>query len=352
MEDEALHLAKADWPDFGLISDVRPALEAAMGAGREAALVTLYTASGGAPRGIGAQMVVTEKAVTGYLSGGCIEADVTRHALDVLADGQPRRLIYGEGGPLDVRLPCGGRIDLLVERISPDDPAVSALLMLSAKRMPGLWLSNGERRICLSAKDDMPPDEELYAAFLAGRQDRARAGCQDDMIYRLFTPQQRFIVFGHDPTALAMAMLAQQVGMDTILVRPKGPLSPPPVPGILYRRERPADALAAIGADPWTAVAVAMHQEEDDHEALVAALSSQAGYVGLLGSSRRLPRKLARLTQAGVSAAQLKRLKAPIGLKVGGHSPWEIATGVIAEVIQTANEQSVRPSSVRTVAAA
>lgn len=350
--DEALHHAKADWPVFGLIHDVRPALNAATEAGDDAVLVTLHTASGGAPRGIGAQMVVTRGAVTGYLSGGCIEADVTRHALEVLADGRPRCLVYGEGGPIDVRLPCGGRIELLVERISPADPACSALLELSLRRIPTLWLSDGKKRVCLSLEGDMPTDEGLRGAFLAERRERAQAGCRGGMIYRLFTPRQRFVVLGHDPTALAMATLARQVGMETILVRPKGPLAPPPIPGIQYRREQPAEALAGIAADPWTAVAIAMHQEEDDHDALVAALSSKAGYVGLLGSSRLLPRKLARLAAAGISPAQLKCLKAPIGLRIGGHSPWEIAMGVIAEVIQTANERPFFQSSARSTEAA
>jgi xanthine dehydrogenase accessory factor len=351
--DEALQCAKTDWPVFGLTDDVRPALGAASETGQAAVLVTLHTASGGAPRGVGAQMVVTRRTVSGYLSGGCIEADVARHALAALADGQPRRLVYGEGGPIDVRLPCGGRIELLAERILPDDPAVACLLDLGAARKPALWISSGATRLCCSDDESVPPQEgDLAIAFLAARQGTARAGQQGGAVYRLFAPRQRFVVFGHDPTALAMAMLARQVGMETILVRPKGPSAPPPVPDIQYRREAPAAALAAIGADPWTAVAIAMHQEEDDHEALVAALSSSAGYVGLLGSSRRLPRKLARLAEAGISPHQLARLKAPIGLKVGGHSPWEIATGVIAEVIQTANGLSARQVPAHAVAAA
>lgn len=348
----ALHHVEADWPAFGLSDDVRPALQAAAETGRDAVLVTLHKAIGGGPRGVGAQMVITRNAVSGYLSGGCVEADVTRHALEVLADGHPRRLIYGEGGPIDIRLPCGGRIELLVERIPAGDPALSALLRFSAGRIPCVWISDGQRRFCLEVEGRGPPDEAVSAALVAVRQNAMRAGSRGDMVHRLYAPQQRFVVFGHDPTALAMAMLAGQVGMETFLVRPKGPMAPPPVPNILYIRERPADALNRIGADPWTAVAVAMHQEEDDQEALVAALSSKAGYVGLLGSSRRLPRKLARLAEAGISPADLKRLKAPIGLKIGGNSPWEIAMGVLAEVIQTSSELSVCRASVRSVAAA
>jgi xanthine dehydrogenase accessory factor len=350
--DEALQLTKTDWPVFGLTDDVRPTLGSASEAGQAAVLVTLHTASGGAPRGVGAQMVVTQSTVSGYLSGGCIEADVARHALAAMADGQPRRLVYGEGGPIDVRLPCGGRIELLAERVLPEDPAVACLLDLGAARKTAVWISTGATRLCCSDGESVPPEGDLSAAFLAARQGTARAGQQGGAVYRTFAPRQRFVVFGHDPTALAMAMLARQVGMETFLVRPKGPSAPPPMPDIQYRREAPAAALATIGVDPWTAVAIAMHQDEDDHEALVAALSSSAGYVGLLGSSRRLPGKIARLTEAGISPHQLARLKAPIGLKVGGHSPWEIATGVIAEVIQTANGRPASQVPVHAVAAA
>ena len=117
-----------DWPSFGLVADMRPALAAARERGRAVALATLHSSSGGAPRGLGAQMLVGAEAVTGFLSGGCVEADVALRARGVLTGGDPLRLVYGEGGPFDIRLACGGRIDVLLERIAPDDPAlVSAI---------------------------------------------------------------------------------------------------------------------------------------------------------------------------------------------------------------------------------
>jgi xanthine dehydrogenase accessory factor len=77
-----------------------------------------------------------------------------------------------------------------------------------------------------------------------------------------------------------------------------------------------------------------MHNDEDDHDALLASLPSAAGYVGLLGSRRRLAGRLARLRASGVSESDLSRLKAPIGLDIGARSAWEIAASVMAEIVQ------------------
>jgi xanthine dehydrogenase accessory factor len=141
------------------------------------------------------------------------------------------------------------------------------------------------------------------------------------------------IVVGGDPTAIAIATLAVQSGFQTWLVRSKGPQTPPPIEGIGYDRRTPDLALPAIGLDPWTYVAVATHDLESDEAALATALPSDAAYVGVLGARRRLPERLARLGSLGVSAAALARLKAPIGLDIGGKAPFEIAVAVLAEVI-------------------
>jgi xanthine dehydrogenase accessory factor len=140
------------------------------------------------------------------------------------------------------------------------------------------------------------------------------------------------VVFGADPTALAIAQLGAQSGFETTLVRPKGPEAAPPLAGVAYQREAPAEALAAIGLDPWTAVAVATHDMEIDQAALSAALPSAATYVGLLGARARLPERLARLRGLGLQERDLAKLHAPIGLPIGGKAPWDVAISVIGEI--------------------
>ena len=309
----------SDWPVHGLADDMRPALADALKHG-PAGLATIISLGDGGPRPVGTQMVFGENSRAGFLSGGCIEADVEDHARTCMADGRPRRLIYGEGSPWpDIRLLCGARIEILVERITPDDAAARELLALATARIPAIWISDGQRRACASADAPPEPWPETFS--------------------RRFDPPPRLVVLGGDPTALAVAGLGAQSGFETTLVRPKGPLAPPPLAGVTYRRDDVATALEAIGLDPWTAVAICGHDLDVDHAGLVAALPSPAPYVGLLGARRRLGERLDRLRAAGVSEADLAKLRAPIGLDLGGKAPFEVAVAVIGEIMAARHGQ-------------
>jgi xanthine dehydrogenase accessory factor len=343
-----------DWPVFGLTDDVRPALAAAVSAERAVALATIFAVIGGSPRPVGSQMLIDMRGDTaephGFLSGGCIEADICRHAHDALADGQPRRLVYGQGGPPDIRLVCGGRIDVLLEPIPPGDPAVADLLALAEARCEAVWLSDGARRLCRPA-DALLQEDDAFASglqtpLLEAMTDPSLGGAVLDLgaaIALRRPPRRRLVVVGHDPTALAIANLGLQSEFETWLLRPKGPAEPPPLPGLIYDRRPAAEALAAIGLDRWTYVAVATHDLEADEAALIAALASPAAYVGVLGARARLPERLSRLRARGVSDAQLRRLHAPIGLDLGGKAPFEVAVAVLAEVI--AQACALRPAA-------
>jgi xanthine dehydrogenase accessory factor len=301
-----------DWPDYGFSDDQRPALRRLLASGRPAALATIAALDGGGPRPVGTQMVFGEGVVSGFLSGGCVEGDVAGHAAGCLADGEPRRLVYGAGSPWpDIRLLCGARIEILVERLAPGDPAAAELFARMDARRPSVWISDGRRRLCGDA------GVAAWSDAVAVRQD----------------PVWRLAVLGGDPTALAIAMLGAQSGLETTLIRPRGPSSPPPLAGVAYRRDDPGDALAAIGLDAWSAVAICGHDIELDHAALMAALPSPAPYVGLLGARRRLVERLDRIKADGLTDRDLARLRSPIGLDLGGKAPWEVAVATIGEII-------------------
>jgi xanthine dehydrogenase accessory factor len=315
-----------DWPAFGFADDVRPTLRAALAAGQPAALATIIDLDGGGPRPVGTQMLVADGFVSGFLSGGCLEGDIAGHAEAVIATGQPMRLIYGRGSPWpDIRLMCGARIEILLERIAPNDVAAARLLDLADAREPALWLSDGERRGCETLDRAPEPWQGAFA--------------------RIVEPAPRLVVLGGDPTALGIASLGAQSGWETTLVRPRGPTEPPPLAGVAYRREEPGEALAAVGLDPWTAVAVASHDAELDRDALVVALPSAAFYVGALGARRRAPERRAQLEAAGISAEAIGRLRSPIGLEIGGKAPWEIAVSALAEITTLRNARSAELES-------
>lgn len=303
----------AGWHIGGLEEDMRPRMLAQTRERRSFALATIAAADGG-PRPAGSQMVITERERWGFLSGGCIEADVALHGRAVLADGVPRRLIYGRGSPfIDMRLPCGSRLEVLVERVAWDDPAVARLGALMKERRPARWRSDGRRRSCGPADLRASPGDE---------------GCVDIV----HTPVQRLFVFGFDPFALAIADQGRVMGWETTLIRPLGPDQPPPL-DIDYSRAAASDFLAEAGADRWTAIAVATHDADQDEDALLAALASRAGYVGVLGARRRLKQRLADLRAAGLDEAAIGRLRAPIGLPIAAAGAREVAVAVVAGII-------------------
>ena len=283
----------SDWYPAGMEDDMRPRMFQAAARGQAFALVTIVAADGGGPRGVGAQMVVTADDMGGFLSGGCIEADVALHARECLVDGEPRRLVY----------------ELLVERLEPDDDALADLRTAWDQRRPGVYVSDGRRRHFGDDRNAGP-----------------------DACRKLYAPQRRLVVFGGDAFALAIAAAGLWQGWSVVLCRPKGPEAPPPL-AVTYSREAPEILLERLGPDAWTAVATATHEGELDHAVLKAALLSDAGYVGVLGARRRLPERLERLRADGVGESALMRLKAPIGLAIGARSPAEVAASVTAEII-------------------
>ena len=87
--------------------------------GEKVAVATVVATRMSAPRPVGAKFAVSETgAICGSVSGGCVESDVVEQAKDVLANGVPKLLSYGisDDEALGVGLPCGGEIDVFIER--------------------------------------------------------------------------------------------------------------------------------------------------------------------------------------------------------------------------------------------
>ena len=166
-----------DWAMFGWMSDVRPALGDMLAHGAAGVLATLYAVEGGAPRPIGSQILIAEGDMHGFLSGGCIEGDIAAHAVDVLKTGRAERLVYGDGGFADIRLVCGGRVDILLERVTAEDAAAARLIEAYRARRQALWASDGHARICVFEGPEASPMEAGLAAGLRALSAHPQAVC-------------------------------------------------------------------------------------------------------------------------------------------------------------------------------
>jgi xanthine dehydrogenase accessory factor len=153
----------------------------------------------------------------------------------------------------------------------------------------------------------------------------------------VFAPPPRLLVFGAVDTAEALCAAAKQLGWTTIVADARSRFA---------TRERlpsadeivvawPAEALARVQPDARTAVVVLTHDEKFDLPALQGALTTEAFYVGALGSRRAQTTRRERLREAGVAEADLDRIAGPCGLDIGAESSSETAVSILAEMLAT-----------------
>lgn len=323
-----------EWPVHALVEDVRAAAAHEIHAGRACVIATLVRADGPTPRRIGAQMLVrVDGSIEGCVSGGCIEAAVATEAHDTLQTGRAQLLMFGPGSPyLDVRLTCGSRIEIAVERLAPGDDAAEALVASAGQRKLVRWHSGLDANTRGIAVSELPDRER---AKRLARRGEALAAIEGRQWWVQHLPSTRLLISGGDAVALCLATLASNAGMEVVLNRPKGPSAAPPVPLLRYSRLAPAAAVAQIAPDAWTAVVATTHDLELDEQAIIPALQSQAFYVGAMGSRRKQMERRQRLSAQGVSEAALQRLHAPVGMEIGATSPAEIAVAILADLVRS-----------------
>jgi xanthine dehydrogenase accessory factor len=159
----------------------------------------------------------------------------------------------------------------------------------------------------------------------------------------VYPPVPRLIIIGAVHIAEVLVPLANLAGFDTIVVDPRGAFGTqerfPHATQLL--NEWPHHVLARIALDRFAYIAVLTHDPKLDDPSLQLALTSQARYVGALGSQRTNAKRRERLRQQGLSETQIARLHAPIGLPLGGRSPAEIALSILAEIVQVKNSPNV-----------
>jgi xanthine dehydrogenase accessory factor len=129
--------------------------------------------------------------------------------------------------------------------------------------------------------------------------------------------------------------MARIAGFDPVLIDPRGAFgSEARFPGETILDDWPDEALAAYGLDARTALVLLTHDPKLDDPALHVALKAPCFYIGALGSTRTHAKRVARLTEAGFSDAEIARIHAPVGLDIGAASPQEIAVSILAEMLQ------------------
>ena len=305
--------------------------------GRGAALATVLETWGSAPRQAGSQLVVSGAGeMMGSVSGGCVEGAVVSEALEALADGRPRILSFGvsDETAFAVGLACGGTIRVLVEPVGQGVEALPEALLAdlvaarAASRAVALVVRpEGWTRALITPEAD---------AAVAARLRADRSGMEEDgRFIGVHNPPLRLVVVGAVHIAQPLVSIARTCGYACTLIDPRAAFgSADRFPGETILDDWPDDALAILTPDARTAVVTLTHDPKLDDPALRFALRSPVFYIGALGSRKTHGKRVERLLAAGFTAAEIGRIKAPVGLDIGAMTPAEIAVSVMAQITQ------------------
>lgn len=279
----------------------------------EVALVVVTVTEGGAVRMPGALMAVSASGERcGYISGGCIDADVANHAQQSLRSGRIERLRYGNGSPfVDMPLPCGGAIEVCVI----PDPEISVLRACHER-----LASRQAVTLNLSRTGDLWLGWTTIASVLSFS----------------YMPKLRLRIAGRGADSLALARLAVASGIRTELqLRDGVEIHDAQRLGVdkLTTLTIPA-GLSELDDDPWTAFLLAFHDADWEERLLDQALKGSAFYIGAVGSKTTHARRCERLRSTGISERQIRRIHGPVGLVPSMRDASMLAVSVLAEIIE------------------
>ncbi|WP_456389285.1 XdhC family protein [Profundibacter sp.] len=299
-------------------------------AGRGVVLATVVQTWGSAPRPVGSQLAIAgDGEMAGSVSGGCVEGAVIVEAQDALQDGKPRMLEFGvsDDEAFAAGLACGGRICVMIEPVGAVMPEsmLADLVAARAGRLPIAYVIDPVTQTRKLADAGAYPDR-----FTADK-----SGYEGAAFIAIHNPPLKLIVVGAVHIAQPLLVMARLAGFDPVLVDPRSAFGTPArFPDQTIIEDWPDEALMAQGLDARCAVVTLSHDPKIDDPAIITALGADVFYIGALGSRRTHAKRMARLTGAGITPAQLKRIHAPVGLDIGSISPAEIAISIMAQITQ------------------
>ncbi len=330
--------------------------------GRRVVGATLVERIGSAPLDPGAQMLVDDRgSIEGSVTGGCVEAALVEEAQGILAGEDPRVVTYGvsDEEAVGVGLMCGGTVRVFVHEHGNDSlAALEAVAGARAADEPVALatLLDGDRAgakmsiliegvvggLGLTELLDHSVERDARGQLDEGVSRIRRYGVGGDLMgselavyIQAFSTQPLMVIFGAIDFSAEMAKVAGEIGYRVTICDARASF----VESSRFSRaaevvvDWPDRYLEGRELGPRDVVLVFTHDAKFDEPALIAALATDAGYVGALGSRQTQTRRLERLRDAGLAAESIARIHAPCGLDVGARTPPETVVSILAEVI-------------------
>ena len=293
-------------------------------AGKAVYLCTIVACVGSSPRPVGSLLACTSLGDQfGSLSGGCVEEDLLIKIREgEFASGNLCIVEYGVSAEDNERLglPCGGRLKVLVQTLGNNcrDHGWMAQVLdaLEGRRCV-------RRLVALSSG----VTELDYPVSFQPLQ------LSSDTLSQSFGPRMRMLLVGAGQLSQSLAELAVAMDYEVTIADPRPEmLQQWRGPDVELVGGMPDDVVRSRVVDKHSIVITLTHDPRIDDMALMEALTTQAWYVGALGSRKTTEKRLQRLRALDLTAQQLECLHAPVGLDIGSKTPIEIAISILAEI--------------------
>jgi xanthine dehydrogenase accessory factor len=341
--------------------------------GRRFVQALLVAVEGSAPLPEGATLVVDDAGtIEGSITGGCVESAVVQEAEEILGGRRgPGVLTYGISDELagTVGLMCGGTVHIFAAELggaagrtelaalqahaAGDTAAVATVLdgehagerlaiigdqVVGSLGGPKLLDDNVTRE----ARGLLEEGKTVLRRF---GSDGAMLGDERRVHVRAYAPPPKMVIVGAIDFSAAIAPVAAQIGYQVTIcdARERFARSSRFTSVAAVRTGWPQDVLRDIPLGPRDVVLVFTHDPKFDEPALLAALGTDAGYIGALGSRKTTADRAQRLRRAGVGDGEIDRIHAPCGLDIGSRTAEETAISVLAEIISVRARRAAMP---------
>ena len=338
--------------------------------GSEVIVCQVVETRGSTPQKAGSLMIVNpDGGQGGTLGGGCVENEVKTKALRQLSSGTAavHSFVLDHDYAWADGLICGGRMVVIAQPVRGQEPlgyfrTIARFLDdghgFTEAVMLGTGSAEGEspgRRILFDsdgvARASLPPGgiPEGLSARIATSASRPKPSVHDGVALLPSWPRIRLIVVGAGHVGQAVADLAAQADFDVWVVDDRAQYANherfPTARRILVGSIE--EIIPTLKITPLCYALIVTRGHGHDQEALYRLAPTAAGYLGLIGSRRKIRLIFDNLREAGIADADLERVTAPVGLDIGSQTVPEIAISIVAELIARRNLGERRPGAIQ-----
>lgn len=315
--------------------------------GRPFAVATVVRTHGSTPQVAGAKLVLDDEGkFVGTLGGGCVEADAMEAAKGIMATGGRSLRAYEltEDLAWNSGLVCGGTMWILAERgddaLTIDGRDVLEDLVGAAEgiKQPLAVRTRFRRRGKHNefvARTIEPAEGAPTPRVVRVVGDGESADQRDDELVDVIAGKPRVVIAGGGHVSLAIMRQAQLLDFEVTVLEDRPHFAGKErFPGATVIEADVAETIASLTYGWHTFLVIATRGHKMDADCTLAAVKSNARYIGLLGSRRKKVMIDEMLREQGIDEARIQSIRSPVGLNLGGRTPAEIALAVLAEITQ------------------